>query len=238
MQKLGRHNFLLIVPLLLCAKTAFGNPIIITPLDILNFTTVSEMTFIRAITLGLANYGLDLLVLLFVLDWFGVLADLPMKEVLKYNLWVSLGGWVSDLFAYWLVASVGIKGLFAGFRFVVAVSIFAGALILFWNFFLARWLLDLDLDEAFKVGVVFAIFTTPWSLVVVFFSGAVGFALLVAIATYKLCKTSPPEGKHPLLSSRLTIIAVAFIYWFAVMALSRGGEDWVAITPLMEEGIP
>ncbi len=234
MQKLGRHNFLLIVPLLLCVRTAFGNPILLTPLDI----AMPEMTFVRAIALGLANYGLDLLVLLFVLDWFGVLADLPMKEVLKYNLWVSLGGWISDLLAYWLVASVEIKGLFAGFRSVVAVSIFAGALILFWNFFLARWLLGLDLDEAFKVGVVFAIFTTPWSLVVVFFSGAVGFALLVAVATYKLCKTSPPEGKHPLLSSRLAIIVVAFVYWFAVMALSRGGEDWIAITPLMEEGVP
>lgn len=122
MQKLDRHNFLLIVPLLLCAKTAFGNPILLTPLDI----AMPEMTFVRTIALGLANYGLDLLVLLFVLDWFGVLADLPMKEVLKYNLWVSLGGWISDLLAYWLVESVEIKGLFAGLRSVLAVFILRG----------------------------------------------------------------------------------------------------------------
>lgn len=235
MQKFGRINFLLVVPFLLCAKTAFANPLLLSPLDI----AMPKMNFVGAIGLGLANYGLDLLVLLFVLDWFGVLSELPMKEVLKYNLWVCLGGWVADLIAYWLVSGVEIKGLFAGFRFVVATSIFAGALILFWNFFLARWLLDLDLDEAFKVGVVFAIFTTPWSLAVVFFPGDLGFALLVAIAAYKLCKTAPPEGKHLLVTSRLAIIVCAFIYWFVVMALSNGGRDWLPpIHGMMEETMP
>lgn len=235
MQKFGRINFLFAVPFLLCTKTAFANPILLSPLDI----AMPKMNLVGAIGLGLANYGLDLLVLLFMLDWFGVLSELPMKEVLKYNLWVCLGGWVADLIAYWLVSSVEIKGLFAGFRFVVATSIFAGALILFWNFFLARWLLDFDLEEAFRVGVVFAIFTTPWSLAVAFFAGDFGFTLLVAIAAYKLCKTAPPEGRHLLVTSRLVVIIGAFVYWFVVMALSNGGRDWLPpIHSMMEETVP
>jgi hypothetical protein len=209
----------------LCAKTGFGNPIVFTPLDI----TMPEMTVVRATILGFANYGLDLLVLLFVLDWFGVLVEVPMKEVLKYNLWVTAGGWVADLVAYWLVESVGISGLWAGFRFVVATSIFAGALILFWNFFLARWLLNFDLDEAFKVGVIFSVFTNPWSLAVVFLTGALSFTLLVALTAYKLCKTLRPRDKFLLLSSRLAIVISVFIYWFVIMALSHWGEEWISI---------
>lgn len=233
MQKFRRINLLIVVSFLLCTKVAFANPIVLTPFDII---AMPEMSLIGAIGLGLANYGLDLLVLLFVLDWFEVLSELSIKEVLKYNLWVWLGGCVADLIAYWSVSSVEFKGLFASFRFVLATSIFAGALILFWNFFLARWLLDLDLEEAYRVGIVFAIFTTPWSLAVVFIPGSVGFALLVAIAAYKLCKTAPPEGRHLLITSRLAIIVCAFIYWFAVMGLSKGGEAWHApIQSMMEE---
>ncbi|MCS7265099.1 MAG: hypothetical protein NZ805_09740 [Armatimonadetes bacterium] len=232
MQKFKRLNLLLVVPLLLWSKTALGNPIILTPLDI----TMPEMTFVRVITLGLANYGLDLLVLLFVLDWFGILSEMTMKEVLKYNLWVCLGGWIADLVGYWLVSSVEIKGLLAGFRFVVATSIFAGVLILFWNFFLARWLLDFDLDEAFRVGMVFAIFTTPWSLALALSFGDLCFALLVAITAYKLCKTAPPEGKRLLIKSRIAVIVSAFIYWFVIMALSDGGKDWLEpIRSMVEE---
>ncbi len=208
---------------------ARSNPIVLSPLDA--FPMLPEMTplqlFLHAVLLFFLNFGLDLLVLVLVLDWFGVLVDLRVADVLKYNLWVTAGGWLADLFGFWSVQSVGINpGLFAGFRFVAAVSIMAGALILFWNFFLARWLLDLDLQDAFRVGIVFATFTTPWSLFVTFFFGAVLFTLIVIATAYKLCKTAPPEGRRRRFLSRFTIVAGVAFYWFLVLLATA----WVAST--------
>jgi hypothetical protein len=217
--------------LLAVTKFAFGNPMLLTPLDIP--LSVPQLRLPHFLVLALINYGFDLLVLLFILDWFGLLGTVSTLEVLKVNLWIALGGWLGDLFGYWSVKGVGFQSEFlVGMRFMAAITLIAGWVILIWNFVLARWLLDMETQEAFVFGLLFALFTAPWSLVLIsaFLSesllGILAFLSATAVGTYKLGKTYP-TGEGHLFRSRLLFSIVLSLYWLLLLLLTVGMWQWL-----------
>ncbi len=76
------------------------------------------------------------------------------------------------------------------------------------------------------MGIIFAIFTTPWSLFVTFYFGAVLFTLIVIATAYKMCKTALPEGRRRRFLSRFSIVAGVALYWLLVLLATA----WVAST--------
>lgn len=231
--------------LTICSLSAVGiascNPIF-NPFDIP--ATVPELKFVHFLVLAFINYGFDLLVLLFVLDWFGLLGEMTAAYVLKYNLWVTIGGWLADIFGYWSVKNVGINSeIFVGIRFIGGMTLIAGWVILIWNLLLARLVLDMDFQEASAVGIIFAIFTSPWSLLIVaallsdleFLPGIIIFFLLTALGTYKLvCKTFlvSEMSKKRIFRSRLLIASGITFYWLSVLVLSAVMWNWLTSLPL------